>query len=91
MRNHRALALPLALAVVLAAPPDTAGAGDMPVWPAEQEARLKELDAEVLSVQQERFTVLFFSKDEGEKARVEKRFGELLKERRQLLQAMGKR
>jgi hypothetical protein len=84
MRWKLAAAALLGGMLTLAAPPAPLFAQQAAYWPSEQEQRLKALDAELLSLQRERFQALFFKKDSDEAGRLDKRFKEVQKERRQL-------
>ncbi len=68
---------------LLALPVATVGQ-EVPYWPTAQEQRLKEVDAQVLDVQRQRFRALF-GQDHEAAERLDKQFKELQKERRALL------
>jgi hypothetical protein len=78
-----------AMAVVLATGSARATAEEIPLWPDEQEQRLKELSNDMRAAQRERFDALFFSKDKEEQKRLDKRVREVQKERSKLLRARG--
>jgi hypothetical protein len=82
---HHSL-LGAAIALVSAAHPARAQAAAM--WPTDREAQLKRLDAELLECQRQRFAALF-AKDEASVPRLDERFAELQKKRRELLDGPG--
>ena len=84
---HRArIAASITLAVVLVF---GAARAEESTWPSEQEAELRRVEAELLDCQRQRFAALF-SKDDSAVKQLSERFTELQKQRRELLDVMGK-
>ncbi len=75
--------------LLLSAVARAAPAGEVPAWPTEREQRLKDLDAQLLDVQRQRFAAVFGTDKDAVK-RWDKQFAELQNERRQLLRATGR-
>jgi hypothetical protein len=84
MRSLATVALVCAT-LTLAAPASLLRAQQVPYWPSEQRERLKTLDAELLTVQRQRFQALFFKKDDDAAKRLDQRFKEVQRERQGLL------
>jgi hypothetical protein len=65
------------------------GDGPAASWPSEQEARLKQLDAQILILQRQRF-VAVFARDHDQVEHLDQQMKELHEERQRLLDATGR-
>ena len=63
--------------------------GDGPAWPSQQETKLKQLDAQILILQRQRF-VAVFARDHDQVEHLDEQMKELQEERQRLLDATGR-
>jgi hypothetical protein len=64
------------------------GAAPAAYWPSEREARVKQIDVEILVLQRRRF-VAVFARDHDRVEHLDQRMKDLREERRRLLEASG--
>ncbi|MFQ5665056.1 MAG: hypothetical protein ACE5I7_01365 [Candidatus Binatia bacterium] len=86
MANSRTLVVVLATACAVAAIPVIAAGADIPRWPSEQEARLQELESQVLGLQR-KLAAAQLSGDKEAAKKLAEEFRTLQGERIQLLRA----